>query len=100
MTEKDIKRIQILAESVVKRQDALQLYLGKTDAKTYPTMNIYVDSIFDVQNALGGEIVYEAKDIKGWYDASLEVNGVTYRSVMLTQEMIKDRKGAREYING
>lgn len=102
MTDKDYKRLQILAEAALKRQEAIELFLEKSkgEINIYPRISMFVDNIFAIQDALGGEIVYD-EWMKGKYcNAELTVNGVVYMQYGVTQDMIDHRLGFLEVWNG
>lgn len=102
MTDKDYRRLQILAEAALQKQKAVELFLEKSkeEIRICPRIALFVDNIFAVQDALGGEIEYTDWWADKFCVGHLTVNGVAYEQHGLTQDMIDHRLGFLEVWNG
>lgn len=97
LTSKEIRKVQKMAEDVSKKLQAINDFIGtcasEKELQSYTVIAFATNNIFEVQDALGGEIEYS-----NWYEdkhciGTLMVNGVTYVQYGLTKEKIDGRKG-------
>ena len=96
-TDKDYKRVQKMAEATLKKLQEMEEYLEahsfEKQLRVFPRMSFATNNIFEIQDALGGDITYS----DWWEDkyciGELSVNGVTYMQYGLTREKIDGRKG-------
>ena len=86
------EEIQKAAEKAKKKiQDVDRLLAIYCNGDYTRLLQISVTNIFEVQDALGGEIIYDSWGGGRSFDGRLNVNGVLYCQVGLTEEEIQTR---------
>lgn len=97
LKSKDYKKVQKMAEEAMEMVADINDYINgrasERELRSYTAVSFATNNIFEVQDALGGEIEYS-----NWYEdkhciGTLMVNGVTYVQYGLTKEKIDGRKG-------
>ena len=101
LTSKEIRKVQKMAEDVSKKLQAINDFIGtcasEKELQSYTVIAFATNNIFEIQDALGGEITYS-----DWYKdlfciGTLRVNGVAYAQYGLTKEKIDGRQSSVDY---
>lgn len=101
MKTKDIERVHNMAVKALKQLQAVDRYLetyidDPIALQVFPRVAFATNNVFLVQDALGGEIEYTDWFGKKYCTGTLTKDGIEYMQFGLTEERIRDRKGALE----